>query len=203
MFTLSSLIGLFAGVLTFFAYVPYFFSMLKGKTKPHRVTWWILVFVGLMLAGGYYSLGARNSIWVPIGYILGPLLIALFSFRFGEGGWSAFDRLCVEGVLIAAFFWWLFDATFIALIINLVMDWIGLMPTVLKSYHRPHTEDRLSWVCWFSGSFFNLFAVGHWTLELSFYPVYMVLGNGVITALVCWPGRHRASLERHLTSKIS
>ncbi|MDO8648708.1 MAG: hypothetical protein Q7R81_02900 [Candidatus Peregrinibacteria bacterium] len=194
--TFTVLIGWLAGVLTFAAYVPYFISMVRGKTKPNRATWWILLIVGVMLAGGYYSLGAKDTIWVPIGYVVGPLVIAIFSLWFGEGGWSRFDRSCLMGAAVAGVLWWLFNAPLTALIINLVMDWLGLMPTVRKAYHRPHTEDRLSWMCWFAGSFVNLFAVGHWTAELAVYPIYMVVGNGIIATLVCWPRKQSTVQSR-------
>lgn len=187
LFSFTIINGWLAGIITFCGYVPYFISTVKGKTKPHRATWWILVLVGLMLVGSYYSLGAKDSLWVPIGYVIGPLIIAILSLWYGEAGWSTFDTLCLTGASIAGILWWLFRSPLIALIINLTMDWFGLMPTVKKAYHRPHTEDQLSWICWFFGSFLNLFAIEHWTFELGIYPIYMVLGNGIIVILVCWP----------------
>lgn len=177
-------IGWIAGALTFFGYVPYFVSTIRGKTKPNRVTWWVLVVVGSMLVGSYYSLGAEETIWVPIGYVIGPLIIAILSVWFGEGGWSKFDLICLGGAITAGLVWWLLNEPLFALIINLTMDWLGLMPTVRKSYHRPHTEQRLAWMCWFIGTFINLFAIDKWTIEIAFYPLYMAIGNGIITFLV-------------------
>ena len=149
----------------------------------------------MMLAGSYYSLGARDTIWVPVGYVIGPLVIAILSLKYGEEGWSKFDRFCLAGAVAAGVLWWVFKTPMTALIVNLVMDWLGLMPTARKAYHRPHTEDRLSWMCWFVGSLLNLFAVGTWTVELAIYPIYMAVGNGIIAALVCWPRKKRSTVH--------
>jgi hypothetical protein len=178
--------GQMAGVITLLAFAPYIISMVRGHTKPNRATWWILVIVGVMLAASYRSVGAKNTIWVPVSFVVGPLAIALLSLKYGEGGWSKFDRYCVLGALIASAFW-LFQGALAALLINLATDWLGLMPTVRKAYWRPHTENKFAWVAWFIGSTLNLFAVEEWKFELAVYPVYMFVGNGILVLLVCWP----------------
>lgn len=182
---IPTLFGLLAGLLTMVAYGPYLLSTIKGKTKPNRATWWILVVVGVMLASSYYALGAHSTLWVPLSYIIGPLVIASLSIKFGEGGLSKLDIICLIGAFSGFILWWIFANPLIALIINLIIDFLGLIPTIKKSYLRPHTEDEISWVLWFAGSFLNLMAMDIWSVSLFIYPIYMVIGNGLIALLVC------------------
>lgn len=185
MLSMYAIFGFFAGFLTILAYAPYIYSTIKGTTKPNRATWWILVMVGMMLASSYHALGANVTLWVPVSYIIGPLAIALLSIKFGEGGLSILDMCCLLGAMAGAILWWRFGNPFFALVINLIMDFLALIPTIRKAYARPHTEDQTSWIFWLTGSLFNLLAMEFWTLELSIYPLYMVTGNGLITLLVC------------------
>jgi len=59
-------IGIIAGIISFFAYCLYIFTTIFGKTKPNRVTWWILTLIGLLIASSYYVSGVRATIWVAI-----------------------------------------------------------------------------------------------------------------------------------------
>lgn len=178
------IVGKIAGVISLVAFVPYIVAILRGKTKPNRATWWIWTIVGIMLGASYYFSGANNTLWVPISYIIGPLAIAILSIKYGEGGWNRFDRYCLLGAMTSAILWWLFDSPFIALLINLFIDFLGALPTIKKVYKKPETEDRTAWVLFFLGNVVNLFAIETWVFTIAVYPVYMFCGNGIITTLV-------------------
>ena len=190
---LRAIAGQVAGVITFLAYLPYLFATINGETKPNRATWFLLVVIGSMLASSYFALGAETTIWVPVGYVIGPTIIAMLSIKYGEGGWSPFDRWCLLAALSTGVLWWIFDAPLTALLLNLLMDFISLLPTIKKGYLRPWTEDPFSWTMWFFGSVLNLLAVERWTFGIAIYPIYMAIGNGLIVALI-----YRKSL-RHMT----
>src|SRR5258707_594803 len=102
---LRPLIGQVAGALALAGFVPYVVSILRRQTVPSRTTWWIWTVVGAMLCASYYAAGARESIWVPVGYALGPLVTALLALRYGEGGWSRFDRACLAGSALSLVLW--------------------------------------------------------------------------------------------------
>ena len=179
-----SIAGLTAGFLSFTAYILYMVTTVWGKTRPNRVTWWILTVVNLIILTSYYSIGARDTVWIPASYVLGSLIIALLSLRYGEGGWSRFDQLCACGAGVSIALWWLFTAPFLALLASMSIDFLGLLPTVRKSFLRPHTEDRTAWTLDFFASAINLFAVEHWIFDVAVYPIYLVLMNGLIAALL-------------------
>lgn len=180
----TSISGLIAGALSFTAYLLYIFTTLWGKTRPNRATWWILTAVGCIILASYYSAGARDTIWVPVSYILGPLIVALLSLRYGDGGWTRFDRFCLYGAGVSIILWWFFSSPVLALLTNILIDFLGLLPTVRKAYLRPEGEDRIAWALEFSANAINLFAVGEWIFAIAVYPIYLVMMNGLITALL-------------------
>src|SRR5690242_6850853 len=85
---MSELVGQVAGALALAGFAPYVVSILRRRTVPNRATWIIWTVVGGMLCASYYAAVARGSIWVPVGYVVGPLVTALLALRYGEGGWS-------------------------------------------------------------------------------------------------------------------
>ena len=183
----GALLGIIAGILSFAAYSLYIFSTLKGKTKPNRSTWWILTLVGLMIAASYYAGGARDTMWIALSYVLGPAIIAILSLKYGEGKWEKLDKLCLTGALISAVIWYFSQSALLVLIINIVMDFLGLVPTIKKSYLRPAGEDRIAWTLEFVAGALNVFAVEKWIFAIAFYPVYLLIINGIVTLLLYRP----------------
>ena len=141
--------GVTAGIITFVGYCIYIYAMFKSNTTPNRAGWFILVIAGIILAASYYETGARDTIWVPLGYILGPLIVSILAIKRGEGGFSAFDKKCLSATATSVLFWWLFSSPTIAFIINLIIDWFGILPTIKKAYERPMSESKLAWSFFF------------------------------------------------------
>ncbi len=187
MFASTLNVGLLAGLLSLAAFVPYIIAIVKGATKPNRATWWIWTTNGLILLASYYASGAESTVWVAVGYFVGSLLTAVLALRYGEGGWSLFDRSCLLGAASGLLFWWMFNSSIVALVTTLFVDFAGALPTIRKAYRAPETEDRVAWALFISGNTVNLFAVEAWSFAIAVYPVYMFLASGTIAALVLRP----------------
>lgn len=182
-----SLIGIMAGAISFCAYVFYIVNTLKGKTKPNRATWWILTLIGIMIAWSYYVEGARDTIWIALSYVVGPLVIAILSLQYGEGEWETLDKACLTGAISSAVVWSISESALVVLIINVCMDFIGLIPTIKKSYLRPEGEDRTAWTMEVIAGFLNLFAIKNWIFGIAFYPLYLVIINSVVLYMLYRP----------------
>ena len=187
MFASTLNVGLLAGLLSLAAFVPYIIAIVKGATKPNRATWWIWTINGLILLASYYASGAESTVWVAVGYFVGSLLTAVLALRYGEGGWSPFDRSCLLGAALGLLFWWMFNSSIVALVTTLFVDFAGALPTIRKAYRAPETEDRVAWGLFISGNTVNLLAVEAWSFAIAVYPVYMFLASGTIAVLVLRP----------------
>jgi len=181
---LSVMAGRIAGVLALLAFIPYIAAILRRKARPNRATWWIWSVMGFLLGASYLAAGADRTIWVAVGYAVGPLVTAALSVKYGEGGWSRFDRGCVVGAAAGVAAWSLTGSPLAALVIFLFIDLMGALPTVRKCWRDSASEDRLTWALFLAGNTLNLFAVERWTFAIAAYPLYMFLGSGVIVALL-------------------
>jgi hypothetical protein len=184
MFTIANLFGFTAGVVSFFAYLVYIKSIINKKTKPSRTTWWIFTFVGLITSLSYYFSGAIETMWVPIFDVIGVLIVAILSIKYGEGGSDKLDVYCFLGSIFSLILWFIFKNPLMALILNLFMDFIAIIPTIKKSYLRPQDESRMSWLITFIANLMNFGAITKISFGIIIYPLYMTLSNGFITYLL-------------------
>lgn len=175
------ILGIVAGIVSFIAYIIYIRSIVRGESKPNRVTWWIWTFMGLVLAISYYYSGAVNTIWTPIVEFIGPLIIAVLAIKSGEGGLkNKTDLFCLAGGILSIILWIIFNSPIVALVTNLVIDSFALIPTIKKSYLHPGGENFWAWFGTGMGDTINLFAIEKRTFGVVVYPVYMLLADLII-----------------------
>ena len=174
-----------AGAIAFLAYVIYIVSILRGKSKPNRATWWIWAFMGVVLVLSYQASGAENTIWVPFVEFLGPLIIAILSIKYGEGGINnKTDIICLVGSFVSIILWIIFNNPVIALVTSLAVDSFAIIPTIKKSYLRPEGEDFWAWFGTGIADSLNFFAVEKFTFAILIYPIYMLTSDIIIVAIL-------------------
>ena len=177
----KAVLGLVAGIIALLAYVVYVVSIIRGKTKPNRATWWIWAFMGLVVGISYYASGAVNTIWVPFVEFIGPLSIALLSIKYGEGGLdNKTDLVCLFGAIFSILLWIVFNNPVVALVTNLVVDSFAIIPTIKKSYLRPEGESFWGWFGTGLADSLNMFAVERFTFAILLYPIYMLVSDLII-----------------------
>jgi hypothetical protein len=175
--------GLIATILNFIGYVPYIRDIVRRKVVPQRVTWGIWSVLT--------SIGAVNQIvngggWSSLFFISTSVLVVItfcLSLRLGVGGGSKLDYavLALAGVLFA--YWILSRDSISSTYIAIIIDLVGLAPTVLKVWRNPATETYIQWVLAAIGGIFTVLAVGSLDkFVLLAYPIYIFFGNGAIIA---------------------
>lgn len=179
-------VGLAAAFFSILGYVPFVIAILRKENpvRPNRATWLIWALVSGIIFVSYYEAGARETVIVPFFYTIGSTVIFLLSLKYGEGGWTPFDRKCLGAAGASLVFWAAFGSPLIALLTNTVIDIIGGLPTIKKSYYDPDSEDRFTWTFFFLGALINIFAIREWAFIIAFYPVAMMALIAVIFTLV-------------------
>lgn len=158
--------------------------------RPNRATWWIWTIVGIIIATSYRAAGARATLWVPITYIIGPLVTSLLAIRKGEGGWTQFDRFCALGALLSLGLWAGSRSPDLTLVLNIWIDLLGALPTIQKSLRDPEGENLTAWWLFLAGSVLNTIAIERWSWQIAIYPIYMTIATSAI-CWVLWQGRRK------------
>jgi hypothetical protein len=185
-------LGLLAGIISLLGFVPYCIAIVQGRTKPNQATWWIWSIVGIMLASSYWASGATHTIWAPLSYVIGPIITTALAMRYGASQWSRFDRLCLLGAAVSLILWLLLRSPQVALVINLIIDLFGALPTIRNAWHRPQDEDLTGWLIFTVGNALNVLAIDRWTWEIASYPLYITFANAIVLSLLLRPRQKHA-----------
>lgn len=183
----QSAFGVIAGLLTIFCFTPYITTIFQGKTRPNRATWWIWAINGAILCSSSYASGVSNTLWILVCSVTAQFVIALIALKYGEGGWTRFDRRCLMGAVLSLVLWRLFSSPTLAILCTVLVDFLGALPTVRKSYLEPANEDLLTWSLYTLASFLNLFAIEKFSFAIFFPAIYVFLINSTIFLLVLRP----------------
>lgn len=187
--------GMLAGVLSLGGYIPYIIGILKGETRPNIATWFIWTIVGGLLAFSFLESGGDlHNAWLPFGYFIGPFIIAILAIRYGYNTWSRLDILCLIAAIISIIPWLTINNPSYTLIINIFIDAVGAIPTLIKSWKEPETEDFTAWTIFFIANTIQLLATEVWNIS-STYTVYLFLLAGSIFAMTL-----RGKLKRRKAS---
>jgi hypothetical protein len=135
-----------------------------------------------MIAASSWAAGARDTVWFPVGYTLSFLIVAFLSVKYGEGPLSLhlLDRVSLAIAVLSAAIWWSLQSPVASLLMNICTEFVALIPTIVKAYRRPWTEERVAWGITGVASLLNLLAISNWTFGIALYPVYAFITNAVI-----------------------
>ncbi len=150
-----AIIGLMSGIIYIIGDIPYIRDIIRGKTKPHRVSWLIFLILNIIFLINQIALNATNSLWIIVAWIIVTLLVFLLSIKKGVGGFTKLDILCLFGVVVGLILWNIFDNPILSLMCNAIVSILAFIPTLIKTYIHPHTETSISW---FTASLSSLLA---------------------------------------------
>jgi uncharacterized protein with PQ loop repeat len=188
-------IGIIAGILGLLGCIPYLASIFKRKTRPNKASWIIWALVGGLLAFSYFEDGDKNALWLPLSYFLGPFFIAILSFRYGYSEWSKLEIVCIIMAALSILPWLISANAVVTLLINVLIDSMAAVPTLIKSYREPESEDLTAWLIFLIAGTMELFAISTWDIT-SIYPLYLFFLTGSVVLLILAPSFLHGCLNR-------
>ncbi len=138
---LGALIYLFGGGV-------YILETLKGKVKPNRVSWglWTVAVMIAFYAEIKQGVGIQSLATFMVGFV--PFLIFLASFINKNAYWklTKFDFACGLLSVSGLIFWYLTKNPNMAILFSILADLAAGVPTLIKSYKYPETENWKEYV---------------------------------------------------------
>ncbi|HKK98396.1 MAG TPA: hypothetical protein VJ928_09450 [Marivita sp.] len=173
--------GAIAALLSVIAFVPYITNTLRGHTRPQRACWLIWSVLSIISTFSLAYEGATASLGFSAAQAGCTTLVALIAIVRGQGAFltkSDVGVLCLAGSGILL--WYATDSAAYALVIAIIIGFIGGLLTIQKTYWFPDTETMSTWVLSFIAAGFALVAVGQYDWVLLAYPAYLFLMYGAI-----------------------
>ena len=210
--TFKDLMGALAVVIAVVAYAIYAWKTLRGKTRPHPLSW--LIF-GILTGTGYLvqlDQAAGPGSWVMGVTTIVCLLLCVTSFLKGERvfPWYEWAFLAAAAIVFGFYLWsrspellaattsgpvregMIANGPAISALLASFVNVLGFGPTVTKAWSRPHSDSVTTFVLnslKFVPSFFAMDSLSIATCAL---PATLVIANAAV-ALVIY-GRRRTSV---------
>lgn len=181
----KQVLGAVAIAIGIAAYIPYFRDLFRGKTKPHVFSW---ILWGIITFTGFFaslSRGGGAGVWVELFTGSMCFFIAIYALFKGERNITFTDWISFLGAGVALALWAITKEPLTAIVLVLVIDALGFVPTFRKSYAKPYEETLISYLL--NGIKFipALFALGSFNLTTALYPAYLVVANfAFVTMLI-------------------
>jgi hypothetical protein len=184
-----AIFGITGALLNIIGNVPYVLDILRHKTRPQRSMWWIYAGLFVLLFAAQVGAGAKWVLVITAEYVLSSLLIAVLSLRYGFGTFHKRDLYSIAVAIAGLLAWLLTNNPLLAICMVIIIDFAGFWLTLVKTWHAPHSETLISWELSFVGALLSIFSVGTWSIAVIIYPVYAVLGTGLLVWLIIYRRR--------------
>jgi hypothetical protein len=139
--------------------VTYCVSILRGRTKPHRITRLILLFIlslsFISIVSAKGNLGA--VIYSGISCAFGIVCFGL-SIRRGMGGSDLFDWICFTIAMGGLVGWQLTGSPVLGVWLASLADFVAYLPAYVKTWKHPNTESPWLYILNVGGSLLSLAA---------------------------------------------
>jgi len=176
-----------SSILIFCGYLIYEWSIIVGKTKPHRTTRFVLFLITALGAASLLAQKSDAAFWLLAICAIHGLVVFLLSLKYGVGGWAKTDIICLLIALFGIVIWKMTGSPALALYTAISADFVGMIPSLIKTYRLPHTEYWLSYIFDIGASVFTLLAIRLWQPSEYSYPLYIIIINIFMIFLIFRP----------------
>ena len=182
--------------------LSYLIATIKGRARPNRVTFFFWALASLIAFAAELTEGVRIQSIMTLMVGLSPLAIFLASFVNPKSDWrlTRFDLGCGVLALIGTVLWAFTRSGNLAILFSIAADGFAAIPTIVKSYRHPESENRWLYLASAINAGMTLLTVREWTFAFYGFPAYILAVTVLIFGLVIRP---RAEDERAVLQATS
>jgi hypothetical protein len=140
-----SLSAFVSTALGIYSTVPYVMSILKGKTKPHQLSWLVFVIMNGIVFFSQLFEGARESILLTLTFFVGSSLVFALSLKYGIRESSKWDKVLFSFALVTIVIWFITRSNSLAIWLTVLIDIFATSMIILKIKVKPDSEDPTAW----------------------------------------------------------
>jgi hypothetical protein len=157
--------------------ISYVIATLQGKTVPNRVTWLLWALAPLIAFSAELDKGVGLQALMTFMVGFGPAMVFIASFINSKSVWklTTFDFMCGGLSLAGLVLWLVTQEGNIAIGLSILADLLAALPTVVKAYKAPETEN---WHIFLFGAIsagITLLTIDSWDFAHYGFPLYIFL----------------------------
>lgn len=173
---------IFGFILQALGSLKYIIETIQGRVKPNKVTFflWALAPLIAFTAEIKQGVGIQSLLTFSVGFF--PLLIFIASFVNKKAQWKigAFDLICGFLSLIGLLLWYVTRIGNIAIIFAIFADGLAALPTIVKTYRYPESENGWLYLTGFMSALLTLLTIKTWNFPNYGFPLYILIVDLII-----------------------
>lgn len=188
-------LGIIAVAISIIGILPYLLDSIRGKIKPHFVSWLIWSIITLIAFFGQMEKGAGSGAWVTGAMGVTNIIIAAFAFKNGTRNVTGMDKKLFFGTLLAIAFWVLIKEPLLSILVVIAIDASAVYFTVKKAFSHPKSENAILFYSNLAKTIIAIIALQQYNIVTVIYPVYQLVSNSalVLSTQPLWIKRLRRS----------
>lgn len=159
-------------------------SVIWGNFRPQRMTRFLIFLLSLLFVGTLFAQGDKNGIYIAVAQLIGGLVILMLSFKKGIGGWETTDKVVLFMTLMSLIIWKTTSNALLGLLMSMVTDFIGFVPTIIKTWKWPETEEWKFYMSDVLSSTFSILSITYYSLSTLAFPAYILFINALGVVLI-------------------
>ncbi len=175
-------------VIVLWSYILGIYSIIKGNFRPQRMTRFLILVFSTIYVVSLLAQGDRNAIWLALVSLIATLIIFLLSIKKGMGGVAKLDIAVLIMVVFSIIVWKVTNNPVLGLTMSLVADLVSYIPTFLKSWKFPETEEWKFYASFALANFLNLLSISNYTFGKVVLQSYLFVVNVSIILIVVLRG---------------
>ncbi len=166
------------------SYIIYIRGIFWKGTKPHAFSWFVWALLALIISAIQFTEGV--GLGAAVAGFSGSfcLLIAFIALKRGSRSFPLFDWISLAISLIALGLWLFADQALLAVILIIISDVFGFLPTIRKGFEKPYEETLLTFFMSAVKWIFSILAFEQMTLVGVLYPACLIVVNFIFVSLV-------------------
>lgn len=187
-------------MLAFVGSLSYLKDTIKGKTRPNRVSWFLWAAAPLIAFGAELSQGVGLPALMSFMVGFSPLLIFLGSFINRKAVWklTRLDIICGVLSIFGIVLWYVTGSGNLAIIFAILADALAGVPTIVKAYKDPESENWHVFLGGVTSATITLLALDTWDFAHYGFPLYILLICALFVILIKFKigPRRKLALDR-------
>lgn len=172
--------------LSIISVIPYARDILRGQSKPNIASWLVWTAITGVATLVQFAAGETTTAIVTLAATLESLTIVILGLRYGYAEFGRFEWLCLAGALVGLLIWLVFHQAVLAVLLMVLIDLVGSLPTYRHSWRQPFEETWLTYLMAGLAGLFGILAIPTLsTLSLA-YPIYLAAMNLAVVAVVLY-----------------
>lgn len=186
---MKDLFGILGALFLLCSSIPYIIALWKKRARPHAFSWILWALINGIVCAAQVSEGAGAGAWaagvtavVNSGIAIHALLHSKIPFT--RSDWAVF-----VSALAAIPLWIATHDPLWSVVWLCIIDTVGFIPTIRKSWNLPHSEVAMTFVLGLFGFTCSIIAMTNYNLTNLLYPCLVLATNTLFIGMLLYRRR--------------